>query len=1245
MCYFSQKNSWKTVKNIMLRGFNIKNKFITIIFVLLLSVILSSAVSAADSNKTADIGVVQTVSNSTPNYNSTVNVTTTVTNNGPDNATGVKVTYKLPNGLTWISDDSNGSYNRTTGIWDVGNLTVNVSKTLNIKTRVTGTGLIENLVEKTSESETDPFLDNDSQLTEINVMKNVDISVSVNPWSTTTVNGTKVYQDRYTVSNTPVFIVTVKNLDGVNYNTANLVVVEYAFGSSFDLVSVDTKSVGTYSVANNVITWNIGTMPKGGSAYLAVVLRVKETGNFTPGLNTTARLVSVNETDQVASNNQFSYAIWSPVSSDIEVKQFVTGNINYLNNAIITITVRNNGPDSASGVYVTDKLPLGLVIQGTPIASQGSYNPTTGVWNIGNLTNNQTVTLIINALINATGTIKNTAIKTGQIEADWNYNNNGETQIITVNSTYNPKVDISVSVNPWSTTTVNGTKVYQDRYTVSNTPVFIVTVKNLDGVNYNTANLVVVEYAFGSSFDLVSVDTKSVGTYSVANNVITWNIGTMPKGGSAYLAVVLRVKETGNFTPGLNTTARLVSVNETDQVASNNQFSYAIWSPVSSDIEVKQFVTGNINYLNNAIITITVRNNGPDSASGVYVTDKLPLGLVIQGTPIASQGSYNPTTGVWNIGNLTNNQTVTLIINALINATGTIKNTAIKTGQIEADWNYNNNGETQIITVPDASDIAVTQTSSNYSPNYLDVITITIRALNNGISHAKNVQIEDILPSGLQYISSRTNHGNYKNGIWTINNLKIGEDAILTITVRVVEACTVTNTASRVGGSSYDYNASNDAQTVNLNITPAADIEVTQSVNNSSPNYMDNVTFTVTVRNNGPDNATGIKITDLLPSGLDYLSYVASKGTYNSTTGVWDIGNVNTDESVTLSLVARVLSTGSLVNLANKTAETTYDYNTSNDWQSVNLAVAQAADVQVTQTVNNSTPLFGDNVTFTVTVKNNGPNTATGVKVTNLLPNGLGFVSYTVSKGSYNSVNGVWDIGNLNNNEITTLSIIAQALVNGNITNVANKTSETTYDYNTTNDIQSLQLNVSPGSTQATNFYSSGTTVNVDDGSTIAITSPFNITLYGRTYNSFYISTNGLISFSGPITAYIPVPDSNTRLIAPFWDDIDLQYGGSVYYTMSSQSIVITWDSVPSFNQGSNPTLFNTFQLRINSDGTFEFIYGTMQWKVGYSTGSTWAGFKGRNSNEKDTFWTSAQDLSILSNHSFKFNSNGDLIS
>ena len=53
-----------------------------------------------------------------------------------------------------------------------------------------------------------------------------------------------------------------------------------------------------------------------------------------------------------------------------------------------------------------------------------------------------------------------------------------------------------------------------------------------------------------------------------------------------------------------------------------------------------------------------------------------------------------------------------------------------------------------------------------------------------------------------------------------------------------------------------------------------------------------NVTFTINVNNNGPNNATGVVVTDLLPPGLAYVSDDGG-GAYVPATGQWTVGAVN----------------------------------------------------------------------------------------------------------------------------------------------------------------------------------------------------------------------------------------------------------------------------------------------------------------------------------------------------------------
>ena len=66
------------------------------------------------------------------------------------------------------------------------------------------------------------------------------------------------------------------------------------------------------------------------------------------------------------------------------------------------------------------------------------------------------------------------------------------------------------------------------------------------------------------------------------------------------------------------------------------------------------------------------------------------------------------------------------------------------------------------------------------------------------------------------------------------------------------------------------------------------------------------------------------------------------------------------------------------------------------------------------KSVNNSSPIVGNNVNFTINLSNAaGYSQATGVNLSDVLPAGLTFVSATAAQGTYNAGTGVWNVGTL----------------------------------------------------------------------------------------------------------------------------------------------------------------------------------------------------------------------------------------
>lgn len=128
-------------------------------------------------------------------------------------------------------------------------------------------------------------------------------------------------------------------------------------------------------------------------------------------------------------------------------------------------------------------------------------------------------------------------------------------------------------------------------------------------------------------------------------------------------------------------------------------------------------------------------------------------------------------------------------------------------------------------------------------------------------------------------------------------------------------------------------------------VPPAsADLSVTKTVTDGSPltpyNPGDTIQYVVTVNNTGPDAATNVQLTDVLPAGVSFTS-ATGNGTYDSTTGVWTIGNVNSGGSAVLFINATINAgaTGTLVNTANGLMGAQTDPDPTDNTATVNFLV------------------------------------------------------------------------------------------------------------------------------------------------------------------------------------------------------------------------------------------------------------------------------------------------------------------
>ncbi len=225
---------------------------------------------------------------------------------------------------------------------------------------------------------------------------------------------------------------------------------------------------------------------------------------------------------------------------------------------------------------------------------------------------------------------------------------------------------------------------------------------------------------------------------------------------------------------------------------------------------------------------------------------------------------------------------------------------------------------------------------------------------------------------------------------------------------------------------------------------PQADLKLNKTVSPAGANPGDTVTFTVTVTNDGPDTATGVEVTDRLPSGYTHVTSNASQGSYDPGTGRWSGLTLASGASATLTITATVQASGDHTNVAEVTASDAADPDSipgdgaGDDYETATpVILGLVADLELKKEVVPEQASPGDRVSFVLTLVNRGPADATGIEVADPLPSGYAFESAEASQGHYNPVTGIWVVGSLPAGSTAELRLEVRVLEEGEYRNLA----------------------------------------------------------------------------------------------------------------------------------------------------------------------------------------------------------------
>lgn len=221
-----------------------------------------------------------------------------------------------------------------------------------------------------------------------------------------------------------------------------------------------------------------------------------------------------------------------------------------------------------------------------------------------------------------------------------------------------------------------------------------------------------------------------------------------------------------------------------------------------------------------ATFLITVTNRGPNTATGVFVSDPLPEGTML----VSHSGGYDPDTGLWTIGELAGDASVSLTITLKTDdGDNNILNLAeVFANQPDRDCANNHSGSQARHDNPDPdrfrADLSLTKTVDNEAPAVGDLVTYTLGVKNAGPSTTAGVQVRERLPEGLAFVSATTsNAGSCQTcgyidslGVWVVGHVPVGTTVTLELVARVVGTGQIINTAIIFESHLPDPTADND---------------------------------------------------------------------------------------------------------------------------------------------------------------------------------------------------------------------------------------------------------------------------------------------------------------------------------------------------------------------------------------------------------------------------------------------------
>jgi uncharacterized repeat protein (TIGR01451 family) len=720
-----------------------------------------------------------------------------------------------------------------------------------------------------------------------------------------------------------------------------------------------------------------------------------------------------------------------------------------------TITLRNNGPDPATNGGINVNLPGSVTYQNTVAPAGFSCTPfgssvscTTPSFAPGTVVFTMTVLVDASLISFPDGTL-NANFSPSGTTPDPNSGNNLKTATTTYDT---PQINMSIAVADAPDPVGPDGNI---TYTVDVGNAGPDAALNASMSLFNNGSLRFQSATVPSGWNCALPAVNSTPTFTCTHAASFASGAT-----SQFVIVVKAAKAVLGVNDGTVATAFSASGtgNETNNAnnAETENTAYVTFDAdmaiTASDSPDPVFPDGNITY------TVTVTNNGPDPTTNATMSVVLNNTLLFQSITIPA-GWICPALAVGHGASFTctaatlataSPSVFTVVLKAAQSQIGINDTTLTEVFTTGSEWpdpnNGNNVASVQTAYVAPDANMGVTASDSPDPVAPDGNITYSVTVTNSGPDAAANATLNVALNNTLRFQSMVVPAG------WTCPSLAVGHGASFTCTATTFAASATSlftivlnagqaqfglsnqtiNQSFTVGSAAADPNNANNVVTVSTTYSaPQADLASTNADTPDPVSSGANITYAQTLINNGPDAATSVVFSQILPASVGFQSFVQPAGFTCTTPAIGASGTINctapsmaNGASVSSTLVVKVLALSGTVTITTNPSSAVNDPNNLNTAASATTTILAptSADLSVSKSTVATSASPGGTISYTVTVTNNGPHNATSVTMTDALPATLLFQSISAPAGFSCSTPAVGATGTITCNAATLLN-------------------------------------------------------------------------------------------------------------------------------------------------------------------------------------------------------------------------------